>query len=62
MKHHILMLAACLLPLALLLSLSSMGIESNVLFILLLIGCVAMHFWTMKGHGDGTKGKGDGHE
>ncbi len=62
MKHHILMLAACLLPLALLLSLSSMGIESNGFFLLLLIGCVAMHFWTMKGDGHRGKGKGDDHE
>ena len=53
MKHHVGMMVACLLPMALIYSLPYLGIESGALLVLLLAGCVIVHLVMMKGHGHG---------
>ena len=62
MKHHVWMLVACLLPLLLILTLPSIGIQSNALLALLLVGCFAMHLLMMKGHGGDEKGEENNHD
>lgn len=59
MKHHAGMLLACILPLLLVFALPSLGASSNGLFALLIIGCFAMHFFMMRGHGRGNGKGGD---
>ncbi len=59
MKHHIWMLLACILPLLLVFVLPGLGVSSNGLFTLLIIGCFAMHIFMMRGHGHGNGKGGD---
>lgn len=58
MKHHLWMLAACVLPLVLLFAFSAIGIRSDAFFAFLLLACFAMHLWMIKAHTQGGKGKG----
>ncbi len=57
MKHQVWMLLACVLPLFLIFFLPAVGVGSSGLFALLLLGCFAVHFFMMRGHGPGD-GKG----
>lgn len=59
MKHHMWMLIACLLPLALLFALPAMGVLSGGLFTLLIVACFAVHLLMMRGHGHGTSNGGE---
>lgn len=63
MKHHIWMLLACLVPLLLIFALPALGVTTNGLFVLLLLGCFFMHLFMMRGnhHGGGGEDEDDEH-
>lgn len=61
MKHGFWMMAACILPLALVFVLPALGVSGDYSVLLLLGGCFVMHLLMMRGHDRNGKGGGHGH-
>lgn len=57
-KHHIWMVVACVIPLLLFFALPTFGVRGNFSYLLLLVGCFAMHLFMSHGHDDNDKGGG----